>query len=225
MTRQARLFAIAEYLRGRRSGATAQAIAERFGVTLRTVYRDLTALRLAELPLHAERGRGGGYALDRHYTLPPVNLNAREAAVLVALGTYARRMRLLPFAETLEGALDKVRGALSASAQRELLAVLEGLAFLGVPALPAPEPVRRAVEEAWFTRRALRVRYRRSSGEVGERVVTISGVVMDRHTTQIACTDVRSGEKRHLRLDRIDLAELVEGPPAAPPTPPHSAAR
>jgi predicted DNA-binding transcriptional regulator YafY len=209
VTRQARLFAIAEYLRGRRTGATAQAIADRFGVNLRTVYRDLAALRSAELPLHAERGRGGGYALDRHYTLPPVNLNAREAAVLVALGTYARRMRLLPFAETLEGALDKVRGALSASAQRELLAVLEGLEFVGVPALPALEPVRRALEEAWFGRRALRVRYRRSSGEVGERVVKVSGVVMERHATLIHCTDVVSGEQRHLRLDRIDEAELV----------------
>ncbi len=211
MTRQARLFAIAEYLRGRRTGVTAEALAERFGVTLRTVYRDLAALRLAELPLHAERGRGGGYALDRHYTLPPVNLNAREAAVLVALGTYARRMRLLPFAETLAGALDKVRGALSASAQRELLAVLEGLDFVGVPALPAAEPVRRAVEEAWFGRRSRRVRYRRSSGEVGERVVQVTGVVMERHATLVACTDDRTGERRHLRLDRIDEAEVVAG--------------
>jgi predicted DNA-binding transcriptional regulator YafY len=211
VTRQARLFAIVEFLRSRRAGATAQTVADRFGVTLRTAYRDLAALRLAELPLHAERGRGGGYALDRHYTLPPVNLNAREAAVLVALGAFARRMRLLPFAETLEGALDKVRGALSASAQRELLAVLGGLEFLGVPALPAPEAVRRAVEEAWFGRRPLRVRYRRSSGEVGERVVTVTGVVMERHTTQVVCTDVATGERRHLRLDRIDRADLVPG--------------
>jgi predicted DNA-binding transcriptional regulator YafY len=209
VTRQARLIAIAEYLRGRRTGVTAQAVADRFGVTLRTAYRDLAALRLADLPLHAERGRGGGYALDRHYTLPPVNLSAREAAVLVALGAYARRMRLLPFSETLEGALDKVRGALSASAQRELLAVLEGLDFVGVPALPAPEPVRRAVEEAWFGRRPLRVRYRRAGGEVGERVVTVTGVVMERHATLVACTDVATGERRHLRLDRIERA----GPP------------
>jgi len=211
VTRQARLFAIAEYLRGRRTGVTAQAIADRFGVTLRTVYRDLDALRLAELPLHAERGRGGGYALDRHYTLPPVNLSAREAAVLVALGAYAKRMRLLPFAETLEGALDKVRGALSGSAQRELLAVLEGLRFVGVPALPAPEPVRRAVEEAWFGRRSLRVRYRRAGGDAGERVVKVTGVVMERHATLVEVVDAATGEARHLRLDRIDRAELVEG--------------
>jgi predicted DNA-binding transcriptional regulator YafY len=211
VTRQARLFAIAEYLRARRTGVTARTIAERFGVTLRTVYRDLAALKMADLPLHAEQGRGGGYALDRHYTLPPINLNAREAAVLVALGTYAARMRLVPFQETLAAALDKVRGALSLSAQRELLAVLEGLQFVGVPALPAPVEVRRAAEEAWFTRRPLRLRYRRSDGSTGERVVKVVGVTMERHTTQLHCVDVATGEDRHLRLDRIDVAEVVAG--------------
>jgi predicted DNA-binding transcriptional regulator YafY len=215
--RQARLFAITEYLRARRTGVTAQTIAERFGVTVRTVYRDLDALRAAELPLHAEQGRGGGYALDRHYALPPINLSAREAAVLVALGAYARRMRLLPFGETLESALDKVRGALSASAQRELLSLVQELQFVGVPALPAPEAVRKEVEEAWFTARPLSVRYRRSDGSAGARVVRVIGVIMERHTTLLHCTDVRSGETRHLRLDRIDHAALVPSDPALAP--------
>lgn len=209
MTRQARLFAIAEYLRGRRTGVTAQMIADRFGVTVRTVYRDLDTLRLADLPLHAEQGRGGGYALDRHYSLPPINLNAREAAVLIALGAYASRMRLLPFGETLEAALDKVRGALSVSAQRELLAVVEELKFVGVPALPAPAAVRKAVEEAWFTRRPLSVRYRRAEGSVGERVVKVIGVIMERHTTLLHCVDASTGEERHLRLDRVERAEIA----------------
>src|SRR6185503_7805247 len=102
MRRQERLFAIAEYLRGRRSGVTAESLAERFGVTVRTIYRDLDALRDASLPLRADRGRGGGYALDRAYTLPPVNFTAREAALLVTLGRWATEMRLLPFSETIE---------------------------------------------------------------------------------------------------------------------------
>lgn len=209
MTRQARLLAITEYLRGRRTGVTARELAERFGVTIRTVYRDLDGLRLADLPLHAEQGRGGGYALDRHYTLPPVNLNAREAAVLVALGAYATRLRLVPFQETLASALDKVRGALSLSAQRELLSVLEGLEFVGVPALPAPAGIRQVVEEAWFGRRPLRVRYRRADGSEGARVVRVTGVTMERHVTQLRCVDASSGELRHLRLDRVVAAELA----------------
>src|SRR3954451_21569821 len=86
MSRTERLFALAEYLRGRRTGVTAETLAERFGVTVRTIYRDLDALRAASLPIGAERGRGGGYALDRNYTLPPVNFTAREAALVIALG-------------------------------------------------------------------------------------------------------------------------------------------
>ena len=81
MKRTERLFALAEHLRARRTGVTAEALAERFEVTVRTIYRDLDSLRAAELPLVAERGRGGGYALDRAYSLPPVNFNAREACV------------------------------------------------------------------------------------------------------------------------------------------------
>src|SRR6202000_2440789 len=119
--------ALAEALRARRTGVTAEELAERFNVAPRTIYRDLDALRAAELPLQAERGRGGGYALDRSYSLPPVNFTAREAALLVALGRFASQMRLLPFTETLEAALDKVRAALSTSAQRELLPRLGGV--------------------------------------------------------------------------------------------------
>src|SRR6187399_3650706 len=121
MRRTERLFALAEYLRGRRTGVTAETLAERFEVTVRTIYRDLDTLRAASLPLGAERGPGGGYALDRSYSLPPVNFTAREAALLVALGRHAIDMRLMPFSGTLEGALERVRAALSTSAQRELL--------------------------------------------------------------------------------------------------------
>src|SRR5688572_19574702 len=101
MRRTERLFAIAEYLRGRRTGVTAELLAERFGVTLRTMYRDLSSLRAADLPLEAERGRGGGYALERSYTLPPVNFTPREAALLVAAGRHAIEMRTIPFVDTL----------------------------------------------------------------------------------------------------------------------------
>src|SRR5215470_17230454 len=135
MRKQSRLFAIAEALRARRTGVTAGELAQRFGVTLRTIYRDLDALQDAGLPLRADRGRGGGYALDKAYQLPPVNLTAREAALLVALGRMAVDLQLLPFGDTVESALDKVRGALDGSAQRELLGVVERLHIIGVPAL------------------------------------------------------------------------------------------
>jgi predicted DNA-binding transcriptional regulator YafY len=213
MQRTERLFALAEYLRGRRTGVTAELLAERFEVTIRTIYRDLDALRAAALPLAAERGRGGGYALDRSYSLPPVNFTAREAALLVALGRFASNMRLLPFTDTLESALDKVRAALSTSAQRELLARLSELSFHGVPALPIKKSVRAALERAWFEKKALRICYVDGNFVETWRHVRIEAVIMDRHETRIDATQLDSGERRHFRLDRITRAEIYEEDP------------
>jgi predicted DNA-binding transcriptional regulator YafY len=207
MRRQARLFAIVEHLRGRRTGVTAEMLAERFGTSARTIYRDLETLKEAALPLKADRGRGGGYALDRAYSLPPVNFNAREAAVLLTVGRWATEMRLLPFTETLQSGLDKVRGALSVSAQRDLIEHAQALKFTGVPAHPAPPSVREAVERAWFERVPLRIRYRDSDGVATERTVRIQSVLMERSLTMLTCEE-KAG-KRTFRLDRIERAQAL----------------
>ncbi|MBV1857059.1 MAG: HTH domain-containing protein [Nannocystaceae bacterium] len=209
MKRTQRLFALTEYLRGRRTGVTAAVLAERFGVTLRTIYRDLDSLRAASLPLAAERGRGGGYALDKSYALPPVNFTAREAALLVAMGRHAIGMRLLPFTDTLQSALDKVRAALTASAQRELLARLGELSFLGVPALPSDKKVRAAVERAWFEQQPLRIVYVDGDFVEATRRVRIRAVLMERHETRLDAEDLDDGERRHFRLDRITRAVVL----------------
>lgn len=209
MKRTERLFAIAEHLRGRRTGVTAEALAERFGVTVRTVYRDLDALRAASLPVGAERGPGGGFALDRSYTLPPVNFTAREAAVLVAVGRHAIDMRLVPFAGTLRAGLEKVRAALSASAQRELLARLDELVFVGVPALPSKEKVRAVIERAWFEQQPVRITYVGRDFVETTREVKLDRVVMERHETRLDATPLDGGERRHFRLDKITHAEIL----------------
>ncbi|MEO6599510.1 MAG: HTH domain-containing protein [Polyangiaceae bacterium] len=219
MQRTERLFALTEYLRGRRTGVTAEALAERFGVTVRTIYRDLDTLRAAALPLSAERGRGGGYALDRSYSLPPVNFTAREAALLVALGRFAIEMRLLPFADTLESGLDKVRAALSTSAQRELLARLSELSFYGVPGIPSKKPVRAAIERAWFEQCPLRIVYVDGNFIQATRLIRIVGVLMERRETRLDALDLETGERRHFRLDRIEHAEVVRPEPEAPVRP------
>ena len=209
MRRTERLFALAEYLRGRRTGVTAEVLAERFNVTVRTIYRDLDTLRDASMPLSAERGRGGGYALDRSYSLPPVNFTAREAALIVALGRFAIEMRLLPFTDTLDSGLDKVRAALSTSAQRELLTRLKELSFQGVPGLPSKKAVRSAIERAWFEQQPLRMTYVDGNFIQTTRDVRIESVIMDRHETRIDATDLKEGERRHFRLDRIHHAEVL----------------
>lgn len=208
MRKKSRLFAVAELLRARRTGVTAAQIAERFGVTLRTVYRDLEALQDAGMPIRADRGRGGGYALDMHYQLPPVNFTAREAALLVALARMASEQRLMPFPATIEQAADKVRAALSTSAQRELLALVRDLQFIGVPSLPVVGTVRTAIETAWFENRPLRIIYEKKAWQLSPRRVKIRNLVFDRSQTLLNVVDLESGEDRQFRLDKIKQATV-----------------
>lgn len=209
MRRTERLFALAEHLRARRTGVTAEVLAERFEVTVRTIYRDLDALRETQMPIAAERGRGGGYALDKSYSLPPVNFTSREAAVMVALGRFAIEMRLLPFTDTLGSALDKVQAALSTSAQRDLLRRLEELSFHGIPALPSDKRVRAAVERAWFEQQPLEIVYVDGNFLQTTRRIRLVAVIMDRHETRLDAIDLANEERRHFRLDRVAAARVV----------------
>jgi predicted DNA-binding transcriptional regulator YafY len=210
MRRTQRLFALAEHLRSRRGGVTAEQLAERFEVTIRTIYRDLDALRDAHLPVQADRGRGGGYALDRSYALPPVNFTAREAAILITAGRFLHDMRLLPFTQSLQSGLDKVRNALSRQTHAELLQLMETLRFTGVPAHPVPPEVRAAVEEAWFEGAPLRLRYHGREGP-SERTVRIESVVMERSETRLNCTDLETGDLRQFLMHQVAHAQPVRG--------------
>ena len=106
VNRTDRLYALVEELRAvsprRRS---ARWLAERFEVSVRTVERDLSALQQAGLPIWADAGRTGGYAIDRTATLGPLGFTPDEAlAVLVGLGTLRRG----PFRQSATTALHKV---------------------------------------------------------------------------------------------------------------------
>jgi predicted DNA-binding transcriptional regulator YafY len=208
MRRTERLFALAELLRARRTGVTAEVLAERLGVSVRTVYRDLDALRDASLPLHAERGRGGGFVLDRSYSMPPINFTAREAAVLLAAGRWMIDQRMIPFVDTLQVALDKVRGALPLPAQRELALLQSTLSFVGVPSAPVDAAIRRVIERAWLDRRAVALTYEGSDGTTARRV-TIREIVVDRRETLVNAFDLDKGAARQFRLHRIRTAKLL----------------
>jgi predicted DNA-binding transcriptional regulator YafY len=204
------MFALAEALRARRTGVTAQELADRFGVTLRTIYRDLQALQDAGMPIKADRGRGGGYALDKHYQLPPINFTAREAALLVAMSRFVVEQRLIPFPQTIAGAIDKVRSALSTSAQRELLTLVGQLQLVGVPALPVAPAVRDVIETAWFENRAVRIVYAKSAYQLSPRRVKIRNLVFDRQVTLLNVVDLDTAQDRQFRLDKIQSATLID---------------
>ncbi|GIV58798.1 MAG: transcriptional regulator [Rhodothermaceae bacterium] len=88
-TRTERLFAMILLLQNR-PNMTSRDLAEHFGVSRRTIFRDLRALSESGVPLtYAE---GGGYEILEGYQLPPLMLSAREAATLL-VGTEFMKLQ------------------------------------------------------------------------------------------------------------------------------------
>ena len=84
---------------------SARWLAEKFGVSARTIERDLSALQQSGVPIWAEPGRSGGYCLDPAHTLAPLGFTVDEAlAITIALGMLATS----PFGDAALSALRKV---------------------------------------------------------------------------------------------------------------------
>ncbi len=83
----ARLMEITTLLLNRRT-VTARELAERFGISVRTIYRDVEELAAAGIPVYMSKGNGGGISLLENYILSKTLLSEQESGnILLALKT------------------------------------------------------------------------------------------------------------------------------------------
>lgn len=107
MGRPQRLLSIIVTLQGHRH-TTATELAERFGVSKRTILRDIVALAEAEVPVVADRGRYGGISLMPGAEIDVNRLTNSEADVLALLGIDGERARQLGLEDSAHSARDKL---------------------------------------------------------------------------------------------------------------------
>src|SRR5487761_2269639 len=81
MRKSERLFKLVTLLQGRRTAITAQSLADKLGVAVRTVYRDVQALILSGVPIDGEAGVG--YRLRKGFDLPPLMFQSDEITALL----------------------------------------------------------------------------------------------------------------------------------------------
>lgn len=108
MRRTDRLFELIQILRDGRLHRGAD-LAERLGVSLRTLYRDMDTLTASGIPVEGERGLG--YMMTAPITLPPLNLTLTELEALhlgLAVVAKAADDELKEAARTLSAKVDAV---------------------------------------------------------------------------------------------------------------------
>ncbi|WP_184548657.1 helix-turn-helix transcriptional regulator [Mucilaginibacter sp. FT3.2] len=122
MNRIDRISAILIQLQSRRV-VKAGDIAERFNISLRTVYRDIKTLEEAGIPLIGEAGVG--YSIMDGYRLPPVMFTREEATAFLTAEKFVEKLTDATTNAQYQSAMYKVRAVLKTS-EKDALENLDG---------------------------------------------------------------------------------------------------
>jgi len=206
MRRADRLFQIIQLLRRRRTATTAAQIAERLGVSERTVYRDIRDLVLTGTPIDGEAGIG--YRIRPGYDLPPLMFDRDEIQALVLGARIVRQFGDPALARASESILGKVAAVIPRD-----LAPLLAETRLFVPSMNRGDQSAEALtaaREGLIAHRKLRFKYEGAQGAGTERTVRPLGVFFwGRKWTLAAWCELRD-DFRNFRLDRASATRLLD---------------
>ncbi|KFF97101.1 DeoR faimly transcriptional regulator [Streptomyces scabiei] len=216
----ARLLRLLSLLQAHREWSGAD-LADRLGVTARTVRRDVDRLRELGYPVNASPGTGGGYQLGAGAELPPLLLDDEEA-VAVAVGLRsAAGQGIDGIGESSVRALAKLEQVLPNRLRRRVGA----LNAFTVPLLRGPQLS--AVDPAVLTELAnacrdaerLRFDYRDHGGAATRRTVEPHRLVCTERRWYLVAWDVDRADWRTFRVDRV-TPRPPHGPRFVPREPP-----
>ena len=199
MRRADRLFELIQLLRGASRPITAEALAERLEVSVRTVYRDIAALQARRTPIDGEAGIG--YVMRAGYDLPPLNFDADEAeAIVVGLSLLARTgdVGLQRAASRVFEKIDSARARRADFRVSDWGVSEERAADLSV--------LRAAIRDE----HKLRLAYVNAEGDESERTVRpIAVIYYVSASVLVAWCELREGF-RHFRPDRMRECEVLD---------------
>lgn len=208
MRRADRLFDIIDYLRRHRRAVTAQELAERLEVSVRTVYRDVADLQASRVPIEGEAGLG--YMLRSGYELPPLMFTEDEIEALVFGARMVRAWGDAGFTRAADNAVAKI-GAVLPERLRRLaeapnITVAPGRTSAKEGYSRHLTPIRSAIRE----RRKLVIDYEALSGERTKRVVRPLAIAFFGPFWMLAAWCEARSDFRTFRIERIGKLTVTE---------------
>ncbi len=194
-----RLFEILYVLLERRQ-VSAPELAERLGVSVRTVYRDVEALGEAGIPVYASQGRGGGISLMEGFTLSRAALSdgEKDALLMAVKGLAASE-------EDARSALSKLSGLFARGAQDWLEVDLSAWGAGG-----QKDERFALVREAIRARRVISFTYCSAYGLRRERRVQPARLAFKAAAWYLQAKCCEKGAYRTFRLSRMSSLRMTE---------------
>jgi predicted DNA-binding transcriptional regulator YafY len=213
----ARLLSLLSLLQMHRDWSGAQ-LAERLGVTTRTVRRDVERLRDLGYPVHAVQGNAG-YRLGAGASLPPLLLDDDEAvAVAVSLRT-ATSTSIGGIEETALRALTKLEQVLPSRLRHRLQTLQQAMIRVGGTGPTVSPETLMTIADACRRHERLRFDYASPRGGNTSRLVEPHSLVNFSRHWYLVAWDTDRGAWRTFRVDRL-APRTPTGPRFAPRDPP-----
>ncbi|MDF2628488.1 MAG: Helix-turn-helix type 11 domain protein [Symbiobacteriaceae bacterium] len=191
---------------------TSRELARRLEVSERTIHRDMEALSASGVPVMAERGAGGGWALPEGYQTNLTGLNAPEIQSLF-FHRPLRMMADLGLADAAEGALTKLLATLPPDSRRTAEYIRQRIHVDMAGWQRGGESVEflPVLQEAVWHDRQVRILYQKNDGTASERVLNPLGLVAKGSVWYLVAA-ASGGEPRTYRVSRVQGAEVLDAP-------------
>ena len=202
-----RLFQLVQLIRGRRL-STAAYLAERLGVSSRTIYRDIADLQHQGVPIEGEAGVG--YRLGAGFDLPPLMFTEGEAKALVVAVRVAVVGLDAGLAAAAEVALGKILSVLPAAAKaaaesQAIYAPRNVATSLNAATRQRLQDLREAVQ----AQRKVQITYCDPQGKTSQRTVRPLGCFYWGKVWTLAAWCEARSDFRSFRVDRIQSSDVL----------------
>lgn len=207
MQRLTRLTALLTLLQSQKK-LKAQDLAERFDVSVRTIYGDICTLQDAGVPVGGDAGVG--YYMVEGYTMPPVAFTSREANALLAVGALVHQQSDRSLKESHDAALDKIQVVLKATQQDQTEALEIRQDSSKVRREKHEAHLLMSIQEAINEYHLIEMEYlSQYKGEYTRRTVEPLGLYFtEAHWVMVAFCQLRQAN-RDFRLDRIHNMQVT----------------
>lgn len=180
---------------------TLKELSKRFGVSRRTVLRDINELSALGVPLYAELGVHGGYRILKERTLPPITFLEQEAVALFFVSQSMKFYRALPMDSDWQSALAKFYHVLPEDVKERIDQLQRRLLFW-VPVQRWEAPHLSSLLEGALEQKILHISYESENG-CTKRDIQLVGLYSMNGKWYCPAYDFHSSEYRLFRADRI----------------------
>jgi predicted DNA-binding transcriptional regulator YafY len=182
---------------------TGPELAERLGVTTRSIRRDVERLRGLGYPVHAAQGVGGGYQLGRGRELPPLLLDDAEAVAIAVSLRLAAGGTVTGASEAALSTLAKLDQVMPPRLRSEVKAIHDSTVTLSSARDLVDGDVLLALARACRDLVRVRFGYDARDGAASERWVEPCRLVATGRRWYLMAWDVDREDWRTFRLDRM----------------------